>query len=193
MTTTAPPTLTACLRFLEDGMTLDGQTWRAGAVIETHKLSVALLDPDEQRSRWGCVFFELITHEEFAAFKDRKDILDLRPTRRATPTATPPAMGHDANGERLHVDPGKATPLAGAAHTLQPLQVDSAPERLEAKGIPAAVAAANPWAWYEAASDLETVQHLAGMGEVEQDNFLAHERENRNRAGIIRLITTGEM
>lgn len=191
MTTTAPPT-TACLRFIEDGLTLDGQVWRSGAVCETANLKLALLDPDQQRSRWGIVYFEIITPEEYAVLKDAPAV-NLRSTRRATATPPPPATGYDAQGDPLHVDPGKATPLAGQAHTLQPIQLSEDPEKLAAKGVTPELAAASTWAWYDGANDIETIQHLAGMGEVELDKFLSHEREHRNRAGIIRLIQTGEM
>jgi hypothetical protein len=203
-TTTAPPAK-AFLRFIDDALTFEGQVWRAGAVCETNDMATALLEPAEQRKRWGTVHFELISEEEYLALRDIP-AQNLRTVRRATMTPPPPATGYDANGEERTYDPGKASPVAAeAAHTLAPLQLGKmlpddqqtlppeAQEYLPGIANVAPPAPADPWAWYDGATDMETVQQVARLGESQLQEFLAYERANKNRPAVIKLIETGEL
>lgn len=210
--TTARPQQ-AFLRFIDDGLTFEGQVWRAGAVCATKDLAKASIDPLEQRRRWGVVMFEVISEEEYLALKDIP-AQNLRATRRVSMTPPPPSTAYNANGEEQGYDEGKAAPIAMAPAQVMspPMLVDASPEkqakyRLDALNSEMAppmdvsnvanmsppAPPESPWDWYDAASDMATIGHIAGMGEAQIQEFLAFERANKARPAIIKVIETGEL
>lgn len=214
MSDTQAPARIAYLRFIDDGLTFEGQVWRAGAVTATTDLAIANLEPLEQRRLWGVVHFEVIPEEEYLALRDIP-AQNLRATRRVSMTPSPPATAYSANGEPQNYDQGKAAPIAMAPAQLMtpPMLTDSSekaakygieqlnagldtpppPEPGNVANMPVPEHVAPQWDWYDGSTDIQTISQIATMGEATIQEFLNHERTHRNRPHIIKLIETGEL